>query len=588
MKFKNLSIRVVLLAAVVWGAINSSSSAFAAETEIINRSSSNKIFSYLKVSEDDIKYYKRIFHFIEIEDFKSADKEIKKLDNNILMGHVQAEKFLSKSYKSSFGELKKWLENYSDLPQAASIYRLAKRKGNPSELVCPEEINKVPYNFYSWVNTDLSSLSVANKKFVIEKIELFRKSINKGQTKAARFVVENKQFNKLVPNKDIDSMIATLAMKYLLDNEDKMAYEWGSKASKRSNDASASWVAGLAAWRMRQYKNADYYFTRLAQSGNSDEWLVSAGAYWAYRSNLALKKNSEANKWLKITSRYKRTFYGILANYNLGQQLDYNWTALSYLNDFSQDGYIDEILASGSIRRSLLLLHAKQPDLAEKELRHSYKDMNDKQKEVTLFIANQYKMHPLAVMLSNRLKDEGRNIAYDSIAYPVPNWKPKGGWKVDKALVLALTRQESAFSPKAKSSAGACGLMQLLPSTAAHITKDLSLKKNISPLLEAEYNMSLGQKYVNYLLEKPFIDGNLFYLMTAYNGGPGNLLKWQKNARYNEDPLLFIEVIPARETRIYIERVMANLWIYQSRFGQEMSGIKSLSKSQWPMLKEKD
>lgn len=105
--------------------------------------------------------------------------------------------------------------------------------------------------------------------------------------------------------------------------------------------------------------------------------------------------------------------------------------------------------------------------------------------------------------------------------------------------------------------------------------------------MDAEYNMALGQQYVNYLLEKPFIDGNLFYMMTAYNAGPGNLVKWQKNTRYNNDPLLFIEVIPARETRIYIERVMANLWIYQSRFGQELSGIRALGKGQWPMLKEK-
>lgn len=588
MKLKKLCIKAVIGAVLILGTVSASGLAFASETEIINNRSSNKILSYLKVSNDDIKYYKRIFHDIEIEDFGAANKKIKKVDNDILMGHVQAEKFLSKSYKSSFIELKYWLENYSDLPQAASIYRLAQRKGKASDLVCPEEINQIPYSFYSWGNVDLSSLSVANRKFMIQKIQLFRKSINQGKTKVARSVVENKQFIKMLPNEDLDSMIATLAMKYLLDNNDSLAYEWGAKASKRSNDASASWVAGLAAWRMKQYKNAAYYFTRLAQSGNKDEWLVSAGAYWAYRSNLALKQHNEANKWLKISARYKRTFYGILANYNLGQPLDYNWTALSYLNDFSQDDYIDEILASASIKRSLILLHAKQLELAEKELRHSYKNMNEKQKEVTLFIANQYQMHSLAVMLSGRLKNEDRNIAYDSIAYPVPHWKPKGGWKVEKALVLALTRQESAFSPKAKSSAGACGLMQLLPSTAAHITKDLSLKKNIMPLLEAEYNMALGQKYVNYLLEKPFIDGNLFYLMTAYNGGPGNLLKWQKSARYNNDPLLFIEVIPARETRIYIERVMANLWIYQSRFGQELSGIKSLNKNQWPMLKEKD
>lgn len=559
----------------------------AAGQEIIDRRATGKIYSYLMVSDSDIARYKRIFRAIKAEDFKTADKEIAKLDNDILMGRVLAQKYLSDSYKTSFDELKSWLEKYGDHPEALKIYRLALRKGKSKDVVCPDRAKIKPSGFYSWANTDLANLKPADKTFVLNKINVFRKAINSGKTKVARYVLENPRFKKLVPNRDLDAMAATLAMKYLLDNNDSLAQQWASKASKRSNDATASWVAGLASWRLKQYKTAAIYFERLARSGNNDEWLVAAGAYWAYRANTVSNRKTQAFQWLKVASRYKRTFYGILANYRLGASLDYNWTVLSYLNDFSQDEYIDEILASSSIRRAMLLLHAKQPELAEQELRYDYNNMNEKQKEVSLFIANQFKMHSLAVMISNNLKDEERNIAYDALSYPIPNWKPKGGWQIDKALVLALTRQESAFSPKAKSAAGACGLMQLLPSTAAHITKNTSLKKDNSPLLEAEYNMALGQKYVNYLLEKPFIDGNLFYLMTAYNAGPGNLLKWSKKAKFNDDPLLFIEVIPARETRIYIERVMANYWIYQSRFGQELTGIKALSKGKWPMLKYK-
>lgn len=572
------------LLALLCGTVSFSAPAFA-ETGIINKSTSNKIYSYLKVDKSDISYYKKIFRAVKENDFKTADKYIAKLDSDILMGHVLAEKYLSSKYKSSFKELKEWLEKYSDHPQAGAIYRLALRKGKSADLLCPYNAQPTR-SIYSWMDTDLSRLNATDKKFVTGKVNVFRKAINQGKTKVARFVLENKQFRRLVPNKDLDAMAATLAMKYLLDNNDNLAFRWSSRASKRSNDATASWVAGLSAWRMKQYKDAAYYFTRLAQSGNNDEWLVSAGAYWAYRANSRLNNKKAAHQWLIATSRSKRTFYGILANYRLGNRLEYNWTALSYLNDFSQDDYIDEILRSASIRRALLLLHAKQTELAEKEFRYDYKNMNDKQKEVTLFVAGQYKMHALGVMISNLLKDEQRNIAYDSIAYPIPSWSPKGGWKVNKALLLALTRQESAFSPRAKSSAGACGLMQLLPSTAAHITKDRRLRKDTEQLMEAEFNMALGQKYVNYLLEKPFIDGNLFYLMTAYNGGPGNLLKWQKKAEYDNDPLLFIEVIPARETRIYIERVMANMWIYQSRFGQDLSGIKALGKNEWPNLKE--
>lgn len=551
-------------------------------TDIINKRSTGKIYNYLKVSDSDVQRYQKIFRALKNNEIGEANSQIKKLDSDVLLGHVLAEKYLNTDHKTNLSELKTWLSKYSDHPQAAALYRMALRKGGGSDVVCPYDPNYRPKGSYSWLNTDLRALKPADKLFVRKQVELFRKSINSGKTKAARNVLENARFKKLVPNVDLDAMAATLATKYLLDNNDALAFQWASKASKRTQEVTASWIAGLSSWRMGQYKTASQYFTRLAQSGNNDEWLVAAGAYWSYRSYSKLGNDAEANKWLKNASHYKRTFYGILANYKLGRSLSYNWEALSYLNDFRQDDYIDEIIASPSLQRSLILLHAKQPELAEKDLRHDYDNMSDKQKEVALFIANQYKMHALGVTISNRLKDEKRNIAYDAIAYPLPSYKPQNGWKVSKALLLALTRQESAFSPQAKSSAGACGLMQLLPSTAVHITQDRSLKTDTNQLLQADFNMELGQRYVTYLMEKPFVNGNLFYLMTAYNGGPGNLLKWQKSADYRNDPLLFIEVIPSRETRIYIERVMANMWIYQSRFDQNLSGIDALCEGNWP------
>ena len=75
-----------------------------------------------------------------------------------------------------------------------------------------------------------------------------------------------------------------------------------------------------------------------------------------------------------------------------------------------------------------------------------------------------------------------------------------------------------------------------------------------------------------------------FYMLTAYNGGPGNLLKWKKNARFYDDPLLFIEVIPSAETRIYIERVMANYWIYNMRFGNKNQTLEQLAEGKWPII----
>ena len=552
-----------------------------AADSIITRYASEKIYSQLSITDSDIKHYKRAFRAIEKEDFATADEELSEVENNILLGHALAQKYLSKTYKTSYQELADWLKLYSDHPQKGRIARLAQRK-NPNKKMQTEIVHRHP----AMPNTDLAKMKKADRNFVLKQYSLFRRSVNRGQTKKARLVLENQRFKRLVKNRDLDSLASVLAMKYLTDNYDKLAFQWASKASNRSHDVTASWIAGLSAWKMKQYKTAEKYFDRVLQDSKQDEWMASAGGYWAYRAAKKLKQTQKATQFLNQARKYKRTFYGILASYKLGIKPEYNWTLFSYLNDFSQDDYIMEIISSASLQRAILLLHVKQPELAEKELRNAKDNMTEKQKELALFIAKQYQMHALAISLSKQLQDDDNNMAYDVLAYPVPDWQPKDGWKVDKALILALMRQESSFSPKAKSPAGAYGLMQLLPSTAAHVTKNRALRRNNSPLLEAEYNISVGQKYVHYLLEKDYINGNLFYMMVAYNAGPGNLLKWKKQIKDNDDPLLFIEIIPAKETRLYIERVMANYWIYQSRFERSLTGIEALSAGKWPMLEE--
>ena len=566
--FSKIVLAIVLLPCIV----------AASDIEVLDRATYKRALDIIDIDESDIKLYAKIFEELKKQNFERVDDLVDDLDSDILMGYVLAEKYLSKNYKTSYQELSDWLEKYNDHPQAQRIYNLALKKGNAKELISPNSGGE-PSKYEKY-----KKKGEADYRFFVRNFRNFQRYINRGKTLKARLILENKRFKKLVSNDDYDTMAAQLAFKYFLDNQNKLAYNWASKASKRSNNATASWVAGLATWRMKQYDKATFYFSRLGESGNNDEWLVSAGNYWAYRAYKKINMNVKAQKYLEKAVRCKRTFYGMLAEYQLGGSLHCNWTAFSYMNDFSSDAYLDELLQAQSIRRALVLIKLKAYDWAEKEFRYDYDNLTDKQREAGLYIAYQFKIHSLAIMISNRLKDSEKHIFYDIVAYPIPKWQPKSGWKEDKALLLALARQESSFSPKAISAAGARGLMQLLPSTAAHITKDKSLKKNKQPLFEAEYNLELGQQYVSYLLDKPFIIGNLFYMMTAYNAGPGNLYKWLKTIKDNGDPLMFIEAIPARETRIYIERVMANYWMYKSRLGEDNETLESLIKGSFPVL----
>ena len=131
------------------------------------------------------------------------------------------------------------------------------------------------------------------------------------------------------------------------------------------------------------------------------------------------------------------------------------------------------------------------------------------------------------------------------------------------------------------SRAGARGLMQLMPSTASAIAGHSPDLRN--PVV----NLTLGQEYMRRLLADPSVNNNLFMMAIAYNAGPGMLAKWRA-ADGTSDPLLFIEGLPKIETRNFVEHVMANIWIYQERFGQETPTLDHVAAGGWPIYQSQD
>ena len=80
--------------------------------------------------------------------------------------------------------------------------------------------------------------------------------------------------------------------------------------------------------------------------------------------------------------------------------------------------------------------------------------------------------------------------------------------------------------------------------------------------------------------------GNLFMLAVAYNGGPGNLSRWRRSLNIDDDPLLFIESIPAAETRAYIERVLTNYWAYRDRLDGSDPTLDEAAANEWPVYND--
>ena len=216
--------------------------AFAAKP-IIDRQCYQQIMDNLVISRRDIASYKKIFRALNKDDVETADEHIADVSNQILMGHVLAEKYLSKNYKTSYAELKDWLRLYYDHPQALSLLRLAKSKfnGAKEELADIEKLlPKLPVSPYSWFNNQYEHLSDAKRKYVRQKVSSFRQAINRGKIKVARLILADKNFRLWIPDREYDAMSATLATSYLIDGQDKLALQYTEKADRKSTRLNSS------------------------------------------------------------------------------------------------------------------------------------------------------------------------------------------------------------------------------------------------------------------------------------------------------------------------------------------------------------
>jgi soluble lytic murein transglycosylase len=137
---------------------------------------------------------------------------------------------------------------------------------------------------------------------------------------------------------------------------------------------------------------------------------------------------------------------------------------------------------------------------------------------------------------------------------------------VDASLLYALARQESAMYERAQSPVGASGLMQLMPATAAHTAQKLGeTPPSPNALTNADTNVRLGSAYIKGLLDQ--YDGNRVLAAAAYNAGPGRVRKWRREST-GQPVDLWVENIPYKETRNYVQNVMVFNAIYQERLNQ--------------------
>jgi soluble lytic murein transglycosylase-like protein len=403
--------------------------------------------------------------------------------------------------------------------------------------------------------------------------------LRKGWTLAVKKLLRDDKVKRLMSRAQYDQAKARLGAGYFAAGRDEWALRWAGEAARRSGRymPEAHWTAGLAAWRLGRPETAHDHFAAIAEMRDVSRWLVSAAAFWAARVDLVARRPAAVNRWLGVAAAYPRTFYGLLARHMLGLPTTFSWTTPRLEIDA-----LAALAATDGGRRTLALLQVGERRRAERELRLLAAKAEPRLAHGILALAGRAGMPALAMRLDGWLFPNGGG--YDGAAYPLADWRPENGYRVDLALIHALVRQESGFNPKAKSGAGARGLMQLMPRTASFVGRDRRLRgSKRRALYKPSVNLELGQRYIEMLLGDGKINGNLFLLATAWNGGPGNLNKWRREIKHLDDPLFFIESLPSRETRIFIERVLTNLWVYRHRFAQATPSLAAIAAGEWPV-----
>ncbi|MBX3477625.1 MAG: lytic transglycosylase domain-containing protein [Brevundimonas sp.] len=445
--------------------------------------------------------------------------------DRILLGEVEFERLFHRDYAATYDELAAWLDEYADLPMAPRAYALALRR-RPDGAPEPRRPSRLNLRGWDSVATPVDPM------------------------KAARIAL----------------------------NADDL-----SGAYATGVEIGDWWTAGLAAWRLGQFNDAYLAFERVASDPTEDPWVRAGAAYWTARAAGQSGRQDRIVEHLHLAARWPSTFYGQIALRQLGREPEilnrgprpYTAgaaseptlfrTASTPVDPTEMAGFIDQNLEA---RRTLALFEVGRRAEAEEALRTGLRSAaGDTARRMWTAIAEAIDPRPAGT--ADALK-------IDADRYPMPVLEPEGGFTVEQALIYAVARKETGFNPDARSGAGAYGLMQVMPGTAAELSGDRGFVTQPQRLLEPAVNMRLGQAYLNRMLQLPAFQNDLLRTVASYNAGPGPMLAALRKLGPDPDPLLLIEIIDVPQARDYVEKVVAAYWIYQRLMGRPLNTLDAI------------
>ncbi len=539
------------------------------------------------LSDADSALYSDIFALQKDGRWAAADKKIAQLQDRLLMGHVLYQRLMHPTaYRSKYKELKDWMAHYADHPGARKIYALALKRRpknwryplQPQSAVPPELVQSYDAPAKKKVRIKKAYRSKGQRAEIRTVQRRVRSWVQRGSVTKSLEYLSQPRFVKLFDDISYGESLGVIARGYFRYHKDEDAVAVTNRALKRAGDlaSNAAWWGGLAAYRAGDYETAGRFFETLSNSPVADPDDRAAGAFWASRAYLVGGQPQKVSALLTDAAEVQTSFYGLLALRALGLEPQFDW-ALPVIGP-AQSDILRRVPAA---KRAMALIQAGQRSRAESELQRFAHVLPPQIVQILVAMADRAGLADLAYRLGATLQRK-HGVKLDAAMYPIPGYLPDGGFTVDRAMVYAFIRQESRFRPNAKSRAGARGLMQLMPATAGFVAKRRFSGAQRNLLLDPGLNLKLGQQYIHMLMQDPNAGANLFYSVAAYNAGPGNLQKWRRKVDYEGDPLLFIESLPSRETRNYVEHILTDLWIYRDRLGQPTPTKDALLGGSWP------
>lgn len=534
------------------------------------------------LSKADVRAYKRLFKYQRRLERDKVVSNLKYLKDKSLYGHLVAERLMHPRTRAQYDDLKLWLGRYNDHHQAKQLYKLAKKR-KPKRSANPKKPKKITKSMARYSDPDarprtsapkLSNSQARTKKYTLRRLKRYRL---RGEFARAETILNKDKTMRLFGEELFASVSLKLARSMLNKNALKQARRVSLKAVSKSvlPQPEGLWIAGFSSYRLGEFDEASKTLRKLTFTVDPNSKYYAKAAWWAHRAYEKIDRKSMSDVFLKMAVQDPISFYGQLATAKMGQKQKFTWDWPKLKKaDF------DILKKDKGIRRAIALAQIGEKDLAQKEFRHVYPNVPYDMDEALLSLALMLDLPNTAMVLSYNLKE--REDIFMAGLYPLSNtWKPRGGFKMDKALMNSIIRQESAFKPSVRSRAGARGLMQVMPATARFIRhKQGKRMYSKAWMTQPDVNLGLGQYYMNYLARQ--FDNNVVHMVAAYNGGPGNVRKWMRSLPKDIDPMLFIESIPFVETRNYVIKVVSNLWIYRHRMYGEAPSLQAMALGQWP------